>query len=263
MVEVPITAALGAAAEVRIGRVLSRSFEVLSRHFISFPLLAALPLLLAFVGVAAATAAILLGSAQGQAPQAFGPVVAVVVAGVVIGLFFIAFWVVAQAMILFGAFQEMRGRQVRIGEAARKALARLPSMIGLGICFTLAVFLGLILLVFPAFIFISMFYVALPACIVEKLGPFDSLSRSAALTKGHRWKVFGLYLLMAITSWIVNFVISMLLGLSGNQAIAGVGSLIWLSFLGAYQAVTFAVLYHDLRVAREGVDIEQMTAVFD
>jgi hypothetical protein len=262
MVDVTITAAPGAAAEVRIGLVLSRSFKVLWRHFISFPLIAVLPFLLAFVGIVivAATAGIILVQAQAPAPQR----VAAWVAGVGGGLVFIAAWVFAQAMILSGAFQDMRGRRVRIGEAARKALARLPSMIGLGVLFGLILSIGALLLVFPAFIFFSMFYVALPACVIEKLGPSASLSRSAALTKGYRWKVFGLYLVISIASSIGNVVFSNLLSLSsGSPAIGGLGSLIWLAFYGAYSPVTVAVLYHDLRVAREGIDIEQMAAVFD
>jgi hypothetical protein len=37
----------------------------------------------------------------------------------------------------------------------------------------------------------------------------------------------------------------------------------WTAIWGAYYAVSAAVSYHDLRVAKEGVDIEQIVAVFD
>ena len=42
-----------------------------------------------------------------------------------------------------------------------------------------------------------------------------------------------------------------------------VGSLIWTAIGAAFSSVVIAVAYHDLRVAKEGVDIEQIAAVFD
>ena len=39
--------------------------------------------------------------------------------------------------------------------------------------------------------------------------------------------------------------------------------LVWGALFGAYSAIAVAVTYHDLRVAKEGIDIERITAVFD
>jgi len=40
-------------------------------------------------------------------------------------------------------------------------------------------------------------------------------------------------------------------------------TLVWSAVLGAFSSVVVAVSYRQLRVAKEGVDIEQIAAVFD
>jgi hypothetical protein len=46
--------------------------------------------------------------------------------------------------------------------------------------------------------------------------------------------------------------------------IAGLtGQMIWTGMAGAFSAVVITVTYYDLRVIKEGVEFEQITAVFD
>jgi hypothetical protein len=41
------------------------------------------------------------------------------------------------------------------------------------------------------------------------------------------------------------------------------GTLAWNGVWGAFYAIFGVVTYHDLRVAKEGVDVHQIAAVFD
>ena len=52
------------------------------------------------------------------------------------------------------------------------------------------------------------------------------------------------------------------------MSIAGAAGMRLVSFLvaavgGAYQAIVTIMTYHDLRAVKEGLDIEQLAAVFD
>jgi hypothetical protein len=38
---------------------------------------------------------------------------------------------------------------------------------------------------------------------------------------------------------------------------------VWSAIIGAFGAVVVAVVYHDLRAAHEGIDVDRMAAVFD
>jgi hypothetical protein len=205
----------------------------------------------------------------------------------------------SQAVVLYGAFQDMRGWPVRLADCLQVGLGRFFPIVGLAICaavVTLAyvLFLGLLfsqlrqllspalwvlaflLLLLPLPIFYLMWFVATPACVVERLGPIRSMGRSRALTKGHRWKIFGLILVVVIPALIVSTVIVGVMARLGLGTMLQVGgltaarvslsqviSLIWTAIWTAFFAILGVVSYHDLRVAKEGVDTEQIAAVFE
>lgn len=125
------------------------------------------------------------------------------------------------------------------------------------------VMLGFILFIVPGLILLTMWFVATPACVVEQLGPFKSMGRSAALTGGHRWKIFGLMLLLFVINGVGSGMIGGILAVVGGPTLVLIGSLIWSGIWGACYAVAAVVTYHDLRVAKEGIDIEQIASVFD
>jgi hypothetical protein len=58
-------------------------------------------------------------------------------------------------------------------------------------------------------------------------------------------------------------VASSLTALAGNPIVGLTGQLIWTGIAAAFSAVVFTVTYYDLRVIKEGVDIDQVAAVFD
>jgi hypothetical protein len=81
------------------------------------------------------------------------------------------------------------------------------------------------------------------------------------LTKGYRWKVFALALLLPVVSLVASPIESVLTALAGP--IAGLtGQLIWTGIAAAFSAIVISVTYYDLRVIKEGVDIERIAAVF-
>ena len=122
--------------------------------------------------------------------------------------------------------------------------------------------IGFFLLVVPGFMLLTMF-VIIPVCVVEGLGPIQSLGRSRQLTKGYRWRIFALYLIPGVIIGIAGVVLARL-----GMSIAGAAGYGLLSFLvtavgGAYQAIVNIMTYHDLHAVKEGLDIEQLAAVFD
>jgi uncharacterized membrane protein len=178
---------------------------------------------------------------------------------------------VGLAVILYGAFQVMRGRDIALRHVIRRALSRVWAIIAVAFLLGIALTLGLMLFILPAIVMAVRWVVALPACIVEGLGPFDSFRRSAELTAGHRWKIFGLLvvalllfigatLLVGIASeWIVSLVPE---GIA-RTVVDNVISSVALAIYTAYFNIALVMIYRDLRFAKEGVDTEQIAAVFD
>jgi hypothetical protein len=104
--------------------------------------------------------------------------------------------------------------------------------------------------------------IALPACVIEGLGPVDSLGRSARLTKGHRWKIFGIVILVWFPLPATTAMLGAAMSFLGptlqhfGQFVLGVA---WITGFNS----VLTVIFHDLRVAKEGVDIGQIASVFD
>jgi hypothetical protein len=169
----------------------------------------------------------------------------------------------SQAIVLYGAFADMRGRPVKLLESVKIGVRRFFPVIGVVISVAVLSVLGLALLVVPGLLWFTMWAVATPACVVEGLGVSDSLLRSSELTRGHRWKIFGIIALLFIADAIVDDLIDTILDsvLTGLAAMAVHAA--WSGIWAAFYAIFAVVAYHDLRVAKEGVDIEQIAAVFE
>ena len=69
-------------------------------------------------------------------------------------------------------------------------------------------------------------------------------------------------LLVAIITLVGNSLVGGLMVMTG-VTIGLVANLLWSALIGAFSAILGVVTYHDLRVAKEGVDTDQIAAVFD
>jgi uncharacterized membrane protein len=250
MVDVSGAAVIESGSGFTIGDVLGRSFSIFQRNFVPFALLAAI----------AALPYIFFYSAQAVTPGVAPKISATMALPFIVGALL---KLVAQAIIVHAAFQDMRGRPIAIGESLRIGLSRFWPIIGLVLLEGIGIGIGTVLLIVPGLILLVAWYVAIPACVVEKLGPWESLKRSAVLTKGHRWKLFGLLLIVGIGAGIVGAI----LGGIGILAFGTIGTVaaqyITQTVMGAFGAILIIVIYRDLRVSKEGIDTEQIASVFD
>jgi Membrane domain of glycerophosphoryl diester phosphodiesterase len=274
--------------DFRLGHVFSLAWTVFSGNFLRFTIVAAIVLLPTLLLVRPTTLTL-----ANPFPNPGWFVIAF--------LAMLVLYPLSQAILLHMAFQDMTGRPVKLAESTMVGLRRFFPIIGIGLIVVLVLALymvgmalavvalgqflqspGLVVLatvigIIPLFMLYLMWFVAIPACVVERLGPLRSLGRSRALTKGHRWKILGMILLILIAGLIVGILVGILvgvlltglgagsaLGVSSVPSTAGqVVNLILNAILTAFLAILIAVTYHDLRVAKEGVGTEQIAAVFE
>ena len=247
-----------APADFRVGRVLGRSFELMFGDFIKF-FAVNLILWLPFV-VLGVVAGLYLAANMGN-PQNIN-FVAVFVGAIIAIILILVLSLLSQAVTLVGAFQKMRGQGFSIGASLARGLSRVGAILIMAFVMGLAIFFGLFLLIVPGLIFVTMWFVALPACVLERLGPLASLERSAALTRGYRWKVFGIALVTIVTAGVTVAVRNAAFGPFGYE-MQVILDFVLNVVLGAIYGVIVAVLYHELRVAKEGVDSDPIAAAFD
>ena len=234
--------------EFQIGKVISKSLQVYSENIVIYSLIAAA------VGVPT----LVLTVTQVAAAQESQAIIAI--ASFIVIMFLSP---LAVAINLHAAFQSMRGRPVSLGESVAGGLSRFLPLLGVMILFTLGATLGFLLLIVPGIILMVMWYVAVPACVLERTGPARSLGRSRELTKGYRWKIFGLILLVYVLSIIGSVLGSLLVNTAAGMWGAAIVQLIWQGLAAGFGTVMIAVVYYYLRVAKEGIDVDQIAAVFD
>jgi len=127
---------------------------------------------------------------------------------------------------------------------------------------------GIVLfLIFCVYFFVQVYvqaswFVSPVIATIERHGPVSSLRRSWQLSSGFRWRIVGLVLLLVVLFLVLFVLVVFLIGLiaTANQS-AGAIAL----FIAAFAAVplwmplffgTMTVLYYDLRVRKEGFDLQ-------
>lgn len=105
--------------------------------------------------------------------------------------------------------------------AIRAAMPKLAPLLVTSLLNAILVCLGLVLLVAPGLFLATMLLVSPMACILEGRSPVESLKRSRELTRGHRWQLLGLLLVLLVAQLGAGLVISVPSAAAG--AIPGLG----------------------------------------
>jgi len=113
-----------------------------------------------------------------------------------------------------------------------------------------------------------------PVTVLEGGGLRVSLRRSKSLTKGSRGRIFVVYALMIVLTWVVSgmlqvpfFLATGLHGLLAPQSVGlpvrvmqAMGAFISASLVGPLLTIALTLIYYDLRTRKEGFDLQLMMA---
>lgn len=244
--------------QFRLGTVVGRSLAVLAKNIVPFGIL--------YLAVNAPSSIYALTLAGKAGADQDAGVRLLNIAEAFLGL-------IAAAAVTYATVQELRGRHVGFGEFFGRGLAQGGAAIRVALLSGILLILAFIALIIPFFIFYTMWWVAIPVAIIERPGAIASLQRSAELTRGYRWQVFGLivcfFVAMAATLFLLGMSLFAALYFSGDadqvlfDQAAALGTWLWSALFMAVQAVLIAVGYYHLRVAKDGVGIDEIAAVFD
>jgi hypothetical protein len=199
------------------------------------------------------------------------------------GLLLLALLIILQpigtAATLHVVSQEFVDRPVTLGDAFRFAFSRFGSLLLASIMAGLIIVLGMILCLVPGIIFWTWYVFVGQVVVVEGLKADRALSRSKALTEGYRMRVLGVGLLVAfLIPWVFGIGVGLLGQLlpSVEQIPSRIGDRIvtvpklnyrnyavntGIEFLlnilaQSYAAVCWTLFYFDLRIRKEGYDLE-------
>lgn len=174
--------------------------------------------------------------------------------------------VLLQGALIHLSLADLDNRRSTWIEATSAGLKAFRGLFGISFIAGAGVLLGMILLVVPGLVLGVMWCVAAPVLVAERRSLTPAFTRSAALTRGHRWKVLALLLIfwfsVALLIFTTTFLIGFLVGIFGGVAAAKLtGAPVAALILGLLNGPIFAVLYTELRRLKEGVT--QIASVFD
>jgi uncharacterized membrane protein len=238
-----------AAGKLDIGKVISGTFKILGESPASFLIIAALTSLLP---------AIVAGVLEIVAGKVVGGGLNIVVS--VIG-------VIGSAASLWLAAEIAQGAKPSAIEALNAGLPRAGALLLLTILMTIAIMVGLAFFIVPGVILACTWAVAGAALVVGKAKVFESLKLSAQLTKGARWRILGLLIILALAGGLLIALTVALAFLPGLGSIAAfveviVGGLV-AAIISPITAAGGVVLYNELRQIKDGVGPENLAKVFD
>jgi len=260
-----------AAPRFEMGRVVKRTISVIGNNPITFGILSlvvGIPLLALQLTSPFAT-----GGISGENP--FNASVLRYS-----GLFWFVYLLcsfVLQAGIVHGTVTYLNGRAASLADCLSTGISFLLQLALMTVLMFLAFVAGAMLLVIPAIILMMMWFVAVPACVVERTGVPGALGRSRALTRGYRWPIFGLYVAYIFFGVMIGFTWA---GLTGTPIFAGspeaaiaaaanrsfvqlAGSTIITMLNSIIGTTLVASVYYELRQIKEGIGPETLAAVFD
>lgn len=260
-------------AKLDIARVIEGTIRVLGRNFVTYAVLA-----LILSGLPAAVVALFqITALRGEDgvismnTMFTGDYWAAASLGGIAALIFSA---VLQGTLIYATVQDLNGERPSIADCLATGLRSFLPLIGVMFLFILALAFGAVLLIVPAFMIGCAWCVAIPSLVADRTGVFGAFSRSAELTRGNRWRIFGLGVVIWIVLLVIGAVFNAVTGVSAfgtdpaqtlNRALSplalGLG-VIRSTISAVIGATLISVLYVELRRLREGAAPQWLAEIF-
>ena len=183
--------------------------------------------------------------------------------------------------ILAQGFSELYlGKKIETGSVFGVVLPKLGSMLGAGIVSTIIILIGYCLFVVPGIIFGLWYSMISVVIVLEGIGGMKSLGRSKELAKGNLGKIFGTLFLAGLIAAVINWAIvgafNMIMGVgmaASSDALSGASNM-YLILAQVFNTVstiivtpitagTIVLIYYDLRIRKEGFDLEMLAKNMD
>lgn len=158
------------------------------------------------------------------------------------------------------------GQVPNAGDSIRFIGSRALSLVWVSLLLIFIIYVGFILLIIPGIYLLGSLLVTVPALLFENLKGGKALYRSRELTRGRWWQSFavfflGIFLLTLVVQGLITFLFQAAILTSATSVasyflLQGIGGLIAALLTTPLQACIITVLYFDLRVRKEGFDLQ-------
>jgi hypothetical protein len=227
--------------------ILDAAFEIYRRHFVVF---------IAISVFAAIPSAI--SSYLGETAIALHQLDAVYTSGLVsfLGFFIAPFTEGALSCVASAAYL---GKTVDLEQSVRAAFAHPGRLFVAMVTKWILIAFGFLLFLVPGLIIFKRYF-ALPMTVLfEDNTVGDAVSRSRDLSNGNGRRIFFLNGGVLAFTLIMMLTLGQMIASVSHGAVAAVGRLLINMTISPFSTIVATLLYYDIRIRREGYDIELMT----
>jgi hypothetical protein len=243
-----------------LGEILDRTFTLYRRHFLLFIGIAAIPTILQ-LGINLANTFYKSSTAPGMAILAFAGLATVIV--------YMIAYLMSQGATIFAVTDLYLGRTTTIGQSMSRIWGNVGAVFGVLFLNGIVIFLACLALVIPGIYVACRLLVCVPAALIEDRGPRDSLSRSWELTRDYAGRAFVIFLLYFALSFGLGLLVSAPFSILTTVAntpeavrmwnmLEQIGTSIGEVLVTPILLIATAIYYFDLRVRKEGFDLQIM-----
>jgi hypothetical protein len=258
---VPTVSSAPVLRPLGVGEILDAALAVYRRHaFALWRIVAVVVALPAALNGALAVAVRQVGDTKNNS----GSLLLLELLVIVVSLIAASFAVAAAYRLVADAYL---GRPIDPDESLRFGLRRLRSVIWVTLLNFAGAFIGFLFLVVPGIFLLVSWSIAIPVLLGENRRGSNAMRRSYALVRGRWWPCAGVIGLMFLLELIVYAGIAIfvraIVDSTGNDSVLfveqGVSSLLVNTLVLPFQVAVTTVLYIDLRVRKEGFDVQLLT----
>jgi hypothetical protein len=157
-----------------------------------------------------------------------------------------------QGMVVEAARDILDGRRDQtVGSLIGAAGPVVGPLIGAGLLAGFAIAIGLVLLIVPGLILLTIWAVIVPVIVIERTGALEAFGRSRELVRGHGWQVFGVIVVLFVVQFVVSAAIqAILVGLTDSFAGYALADLIVRLLIAPLSALAASVMFFELKAMR-------------
>lgn len=214
--------------------IFTESWELYKAHWKHFALIALL--IYALIAALGILLSLLLGW--------FGVVIAALVG--IAG----TFWLQGT---LIEAVRDVRdGRaDLSVSETLNRVFPVLNRIVVAGILLGIAIGVGLVLLIVPGLVILTLWIFVIPAIVIENRGIGESFGRSRELVRGNGWNVFGVIVLTFILLLGVSIAIGLILSPLDDWLASLIQQIVGNTLVAPFAIIVWTLAYYRLRALEE------------
>jgi hypothetical protein len=160
------------------------------------------------------------------------------------------FWLQGALVLAVDDIRDGRA-DLSISETLSRVFPRLNTLTLAGLLASLGIFFGFLLLIVPGLYLLTIWFLIVPAIMLEGHGVLSSFGRSRELVRGYGWSAFGVIVLSVAISLAVVISVSIVEAAFDNSFITFLLDIATDTATAPFLALAWTLTYFELRTLKE------------